>query len=307
MFNSKKSINKHELKEHGIEAKLPICEICKFKSTSFRSLDRHMVVHTEEKKFSCDECGKQFKYKDSVGQHMISHQRILKKNLICKIGNCRKIFKSKQKFKYHRTKEHVFSKEILKYICKICDYDGRNSHSLAKHMVKHTKEKPYLCHECEKTFAWKEGLILHMKIHQNLYDYECDKCDKKFRQKGQFQFHNIVHHEKIFPTICPTCGEGFPTSTFLKRHMSIHTGEKKFKCTVCNKSFRLLGTQKKHELIHNDFKKFACVICPKRFRASDALKVHIKRHLNQKDYICQFCDIGFIEPAGLRRHRCLLS
>ena len=306
-FNSKKVLNRHKLEEHGIEGELSICSICKFESPNVHSLARHMAVHTVERNFSCDECGEKFKYERSIGKHKMMHQRILQKNLVCQIGDCKEAFKNKRQFHHHQRKDHRDFKKRSNSICKICDFDSRSKNNLARHMVKHTKEKQYMCHECDKSFAWENGLINHVKIHKNIYDYECDQCNKKFRQKGTLKVHKIVKHDKIYPFICPTCGEGFPSLTVHKRHMSIHTGEKKFKCTFCYMTFRLSGTRNKHELIHGDIRNFACNMCPKLFRASDHLKNHIKRHMNQRDYICKVCDSGFIEPAGLRRHKCLLA
>ena len=245
------------------------------KTAKFKVLDEQSVENRKESTIICDECGNKFKDKKNLKNHKLLHQRVPKN--ICEVDGCKKTFKTKRKYWSHKNNEH-----------------------------KSDREK-YSCSECDKSFISEGGLMLHTKGHLNIFDYECDKCNKKFRQKGQLKIHNIVVHEKIYPTICPICGEGFPTKTQLKRHITKHTGEKNFNCKFCKKAFRLSGHRTKHELIHGDIREFACNMCPKRFRTADNLKVHIKRHLNQRDYICKVCNIAFVETSDLKRHKCLLK
>ena len=238
-------------------------------------------------------------------KHLIEPKKNKQTNILsCKFLGCGETFMTREKMRTHM-KEHKLLKKSVRYICDVCDYDANSENALAKHIVKHTKEKNFLCHKCDKSFAWELGLKLHMKRHLQQFDFECDQCKLKFGQRVQLKRHTIVAHVKLYPNICSICGERFVFSTDLKRHTTKHTGEKPYKCGFCKMTFRLSGTQRKHELIHKDIKSFPCSMCTKQFRASDNLKVHMKRHMNQRDYICKSCKKGFIEPAGLRKHKCL--
>lgn len=41
--------------------------------TMFLSLGQHMVVHTEEREYKCDQCPKAFNWKSNLIRHQMSH------------------------------------------------------------------------------------------------------------------------------------------------------------------------------------------------------------------------------------------
>ena len=52
------------------------CDVCGHALASNQALQRHMLTHTGEKPFKCQDCGKTFSRKDNMRQHMVIHMRI---------------------------------------------------------------------------------------------------------------------------------------------------------------------------------------------------------------------------------------
>ncbi|KAK9692664.1 Zinc finger, C2H2 type [Popillia japonica] len=110
--------------------------------------------------------------------------------------------------------------------------------------------------------------------------------------------NNIKSDKLSFP--CSVCSRTFHTkSTDVKRHMTIHTGEKPFKCLECTASFTQSGTLAQHMRKHNNVsstkrkkekleaRQYLCSLCGKCFKDSSSLTIHMRRHTGDKPYNCK--------------------
>ena len=76
--------------------------------------------------------------------------------------------------------------------------------------------------------------------------------------------------------VCPSCNKLFSTQKILKRHVKIHSGDKKYQCSEpgCNFSF----TRKDH------------------------LNRHMRAHIGEKPFSCNFCKASFTTKESKNRH-----
>lgn len=75
---------------------------------------------------------------------------------------------------------------------------------------------------------------------------------------------------------CPHCALTFTQALSLKRHLSVHTGEKNFKCE-CGKSYRQIDSLKAHRKRHLE-PTIPCPYCTKHFYTKNELKSHVGIH-----------------------------
>lgn len=159
------------------------CVVCmKGTQTTTTPLLRHNHVHSMDRPFSCDVCGKGF----TQAAHLTRHTRV-------------------------HTGEKPFS-------CGVCGKSFSQSGDLTRHTRVHTGEKPYSCTVCLKRFSQSGDLSRHTRrAHPGENPFSCAVCLKSFSQSGGLTRHTRVHAvtSRVTSTTCEDMSQpnSFPCQT----------------------------------------------------------------------------------------------
>ncbi|XP_077127859.1 uncharacterized protein LOC143783341 [Ranitomeya variabilis] len=296
---------------------------CKLHNNEEASSDQSQIATSTrqkaDKKFHCNECGKQFTKSSSLCTHRKIHTkqkpnpdhgkcftdksnqgqneriRVLEKPYPCLL--CGKYFTTKPILVNHQ-KIHTGEKP---FTCSDCGKRFRNKSHLVRHERTHTGEKPYSCSICGKCFTGKPNLVIHERIHTGEKPYSCSICGKYFREKSSLFIHKRSHTGEK-PYSCSLCGKSFPKKSYLVKHERIHTGEKPHSCSECGKCFTNKSDLVKHERIHTGEKPYSCSECGKCFTEKSSLVKHEKIHTGVKPYSCAVCGKFFTDKSNYVKH-----
>ena len=126
------------------------------------------------------------------------------------------------------------------------------------------------------------------------------KKKKKSEKKSQTKASPDEKPKKVHE--CSFCLKTFASNASLKRHVSIHTGERPYKCNYCGKSFNQKWYCQAHEKIHTKEDLYECDNCDKAFITRHKLKIHERQHRGEKPYECVLCSKQFCTAKSRTIH-----
>ncbi|XP_028320793.1 PR domain zinc finger protein 10 isoform X1 [Gouania willdenowi] len=271
---------------------------------------QHLFIRKSFRPFKCSHCGKAFREKDKLEQHLRVHGR-----------------------------------DAYAFSCHICSKSFLSDSALEDHLLVHTESRTYACLLCPENFERLELLKEHVRIHVVDNFYICPSCKKKFTDFIQVKKHiRCFHSEKIYQ--CPDCDKAFCRPDKLRLHMLRHSDRKDFLCSTCGKQFKRKDKLREHmQRMHNpdreakkadrihrnktlkmrmpttDFESFVfkCRLCMMGFRRRGMLVNHLsKRHPEMRiddvpeltlpiikpnrDYYCQYCDKIYKSASKRKAH-----
>ena len=240
--------------------------------------------------FICDTCGKTFKTKQSMKQHIRNCHEADKE---CE--ECNKNFTGKRKWLNHK---HVH--QNIK--CTVCNLQlPKNSRSTHK-----CKSKEYLCSTCGFKALRKFNLNKHIETHSRepkpKKQHECVHCKQKFQQIGHLKTHLKTHTTLKLSAKhkCEQCNKTFAHNKTLKVHVQQQHEKKK----INYKGGFVLWENNELPCKSSDI--FSCEQCDYETGRKDNLKRHIKLvHENVKDekpIKCDKCDYTSPYPSNLKKH-----
>ncbi|XP_021702617.1 zinc finger protein 888 [Aedes aegypti] len=280
------------------------CNLCEDKIFAKRSLlERHFLIHTKQKPFVCDICGKAFNQKSTLKTHTLVHSKI--QEFVCLL--CGLKFSQKVNLRVHMLRVHPKRTSSLAggQPCPFCPCVFKKLGSLNAHKTKvhaslliDTIKDRYVATKtvsdstsCEPTL----GII-----------YKCSSCGVNFPEMEQLNQH-IKEHEKDVPHPHRSTSDIIQpiVASRSKEHLQGPSEQRRYSCEICPAAFKKSSHLKQHIKSHYGLKGNRCGICNKTFTTSHTLKVHCNSHSQNSHlhYKCDQCSASFSLQSSLRRHQ----
>ena len=109
------------------------------------------------------------------------------------------------------------------------------------------------CSQCSYTTNRLNNLKRHVQTMHEILSEPIDCCDQLFISKAHFRAH--VNSEHRCGYHCDTCQRTFCRKALLRRHQSIHSGQKAFVCQICSYSTSHKGNLDRHARVHRHSKE----------------------------------------------------
>ncbi|GFR63164.1 zinc finger protein 226 [Elysia marginata] len=204
-----------ERSAHNVVIKMAECDICG-KTVRRNALPNHKLIHSTQDSFICEVCGKGFKRKASLKQHVKVHMNPEDRPAV---RHRHRTPGDRRRETQPRQKRVSDADRIFK--CDICSKYLSSRQSLQQHELVHTKVKAYKCNLCSLSFSLPGNLKRHYIIHTGQKPFQCDFCGKGFVQKNCLDIHRRVHTGEK-PYQCNHCGKRFSDPSTLYKHKAKH-------------------------------------------------------------------------------------
>ncbi|XP_046389539.1 zinc finger protein 470-like [Ischnura elegans] len=197
-YASRRELNLHKKKNHR-DAQSFICDECGVKFKFRTSLQKHKVNRherlVEKEAYSCPHCTLTFPKKIYLTNHCIKVHS-LERKFLCQV--CGKKFLNQNSFNAHLNSHTEEAKN--RFACVHCSKTFQRKEKLLYHMRIHTGERPYKCKSCGKTFISKARLTEHLWRHGGKKRYSCPHCPKQYAGRWDLKLHVRKIHSKTLST-----------------------------------------------------------------------------------------------------------
>ncbi|KAK7486935.1 hypothetical protein BaRGS_00021906 [Batillaria attramentaria] len=108
--------------------------------------------------------------------------------------------------------------------------------------------KLFPCPQCRYTTDRRNNLKRHMLTMHQVSAKMLECCGVLFRTKAALREHALIFHYHGYT--CFYCGRRFCRKALLKRHLSVHNGQKEFICNVCDYATSHKSNLERHRRVH---------------------------------------------------------
>ena len=163
-FPTRSMLTRHRNHKHEANFRFQ-CSVCPKRLSSNKSLKLHMTQHTGEKPFACDHCSYRAITQSIVNQHKLRmHEGSMPDkvvpNYVCDV--CGKSFKVKSNLKDHMASHS----DARSFLCGICGKSLKNRQCLNRHLFTHGVKQT--CSICNRNFANATSLGIHQREKHGL-------------------------------------------------------------------------------------------------------------------------------------------
>ncbi|XP_067647165.1 uncharacterized protein [Eurosta solidaginis] len=268
-----------------------VCHVCNKEFRGNNDLRRHLLIHSDERPYKCEQCGKCYRQAVNLRNHITAaHEG--QRQFTC--PQCPKMFALKERLRLHM-RLHSGEKP---YACTMCEKRFARGGQLQQHIISHHKgsTKQHVCDKCCTAFSTPSNLRAHM-------DHYCEICKEHFPNEPALRAHINELHYKLGQFDCEICKKTIEDDN-LAKHMKAHTNVKTHVCEVCNLYFMQKSQYNVHMRMHTGERPYQCKICWQTYAHSSVLKLHIRKHTGEKPFQCLICEdvVAFSQLAHLKTH-----
>lgn len=125
---------------------------------------------------------------------------------------------------------------------------NRNYLELAMLVCNTFRGKLFPCPHCRYVTDRRNNLKRHISTMHQTCDKVLECCGVTFGTKASLREHIMIFHHNGYS--CPYCGRRFCRKALLKRHLSVHSGQKDFSCPHCDYATSHKSNLERHKRIH---------------------------------------------------------
>ncbi|CAB3372854.1 Hypothetical predicted protein [Cloeon dipterum] len=244
--------------------------------------------------------------------------------------NCGKGFRNKALLKDHIIRKYIATNpEEFEFPCEECGKTFPTGYSLKAHLRnKRAQTVRVQCEICSQEVL-KKNWPTHFARHNQDERFKCLICNQTFASNAQLKQHSSVHSSSKFP--CEFCGTTFNRKSNLTLHRKIHTEPEalahQVKCDICNYQSNDRYYMMHHHKVHFSTTLYAytCPVLTCNFTSQnfDQLRLHCAQsHCREElslytkrkkrtqrvskvliaPYLCKLCSSVFNRPVEYSSH-----
>ncbi|XP_064420306.1 zinc finger protein 729-like isoform X2 [Latimeria chalumnae] len=223
-FTSKTAISFWSLNAAGSTARYQM-------SARGQIADMRLKAPAVDEFFTCEICGKNYKYKSSFWKHMEEHKNY-----------------DRSEGLENSDKELEMSPMVPvgndvpmgnMFYCTACNESFQTENALLAHTEEHKDEGTSVDSGIDPSVSMEPNQYHLSSDHLGEDCYKCDICGKKYKYMSSFWKHKKEHEViGISDTMCHLCGAVFSRKGGLRDHIQfVHEGYRPYACAVCNQKF----------------------------------------------------------------------